>query len=82
MEEMGLLGLIKQHIDIECIKKKTTISEISKKMGKNERYISNKFNQNNTISIDFLYQVAKELECDVSILLPSSDQVNSLKSFK
>jgi transcriptional regulator with XRE-family HTH domain len=82
MEEMGLLELIKQHIDIECIKKKTTISEISKKMGKNERYISNKFNQNNTISIDFLYQVAKELECDVSILLPSSDQVNSLKSFK
>lgn len=71
MKENDLLKKIRLNVEIEAMKKGFNLSSLSIKLGKNDKYLSNKFNKNNTITVATLYEVAAILECEPSLFLPS-----------
>lgn len=66
-----LLQQIKELIEKKCMEEKIPLTELSLKLGKNKRFISNKFSKNSTITINVLYEIANVLNCEPITFLPS-----------
>lgn len=79
MSNEELIESISTLIDIQCAKQKTNKSNLSLKMNRNPRYLSNMFNKNkNSIDVLVLCEIAKQLECEPSELIPNLDSLKSL----
>lgn len=67
----NLVKEIKKLVQVQCLHKNTTMTKLSIKLGKNEKYLSNKFNAGNTIAVSVIYEIAEALQCEPAELLPS-----------
>jgi transcriptional regulator with XRE-family HTH domain len=66
-----LLAEIKELLEKKCKESDISLTELSIKLGKNKRFISNKFSKNSTITVNILFEVAAILNCEPSIFIPS-----------
>jgi hypothetical protein len=78
MEKKIILDEISTLIDIECARNKTNKSKLSKELGKNDRYLNNMFNKNDSFDISIICEIAVLLDCEPSILIPNLDFLKSL----
>lgn len=70
-----LLNEIRNNIEKKCLEKKLSFTELSKLLNKNERYVSNKFSKNSTVTVNFIYELADKLECEPTELFPSIKKI-------